>query len=317
MQILNEIKDAILAAQDILLITHVNPDGDAIGSTLALHTALGKMEKRSVCVCDGRIVEKYYYMNKAGILYRPEEQQKRFDLAIAIDCADQNRMGEADKLFLDAGKSINIDHHNTNEGFGHINLIKNVSSSGEIVYELIEVLGCGMDAVTAECLYTAISADTGNFTYSNTTENALLYTAKLIGYFDFSQTANLLYRTRSFDNTRLIAKAIDKLTLHAEDRIALMVITQADLLDVGIKMPDYEMLVNYASEVDTVNIAIFMRELKDSGYKISLRSSGDIDVAELAFSYGGGGHKNAAGCTINASFEEAKAIILAAASALL
>ncbi len=317
MQILREIKEAIIAAQELLLITHVNPDGDAIGSTLALHTALEKMGKHSVCVCDGRIVEKYFYMNKAGMLYRPEEQQKDFDLAIAIDCADKNRMGEADKLFFNAKTNVNIDHHNTNEGFGDINLIKNVSSSGEIIFELIEVLGCGLDAMTAECLYTAISTDTGNFTYSNTTENALLYTARLIGYFDFTVTASLLYRTRSFDNTRLIAKAIDNLSLYEDGAVSLMVLTQADLGEAGIKLPDYEMVVNYASEIDTVKVAIFMRELKDGSYKISLRSSGDLDVAQMAFSHNGGGHRNAAGCTLHMPFEEAKSLILAEASRLL
>ena len=182
---------------------------------------------------------------------------------------------------------------------------------------MIEALQCGMDEMTAQCLYTAITSDTGNFTYSNTTKEALEYTSKLIAYFDFVKTADLLYRTRTYKNTRLIARAIDNMTLYEDDRIALIVMRQSDLQDIGITFPDYEMLINYASEIDTVKIAIFLRELKDGGCKISLRSAGNIDVAEMASNYNGGGHKNAAGGMINVHLEEAKAALLSDAKRFL
>jgi len=317
MQKMNEIKNAITAASDIIIITHVNPDGDAIGSSLALQTALKKLRKQAVCVCDGKVMEKYFFLEPIGRLEAPEDFDRKFELAIAIDCADKNRMGKAEKIFCNAGKSINIDHHNTNEGFGDINLISNVSSSGELIFELIEALETGFDPGIAECLYTAMSTDTGNFTYSNTSKKALQYTSSLISLFDFAKIADLLYRTRTYENTLLIAKAIDNMTLHENARIALIALSKSDLESTGIKSPDYEMLVNYASEINTVKIAIFLRELKDGGYKISLRSMGELDVASLAASYNGGGHKNAAGCMMNAPLEEVKEAILADAAKLL
>lgn len=317
MQKPNEIADAIKEASDILLITHVNPDGDAIGSTLGLKAALTRMGKNAISICDGKVVEKYAYLESAGALEFPDDHERDFELAIAIDCADKNRMGKAEKIFFRALKNINIDHHNTNDCFADLNFVKNVSSSGELVYEVIEALQCGMDGITAQCLYTAISTDTGNFTYSNTTKEALEYTSKLIAYFDFVKTADLLYRTRTYKNTRLIARVIDNMTLHYDDKVALIVMMQSDLEDIGIEIPDYEMLINYASEIDTVKIAIFIREQKDGGYKISLRSAGNLNVAQLASNYGGGGHKNAAGGRMNASLEEVKEAILTDAKKLL
>jgi len=317
MQTLSDLKRSIRKASQILLITHLNPDGDAVGSMLALSVALQKMQKRTVCVCDGKIMEKYAFLKSAGEILKPDRIDAVFDLAIAIDCADQKRMGSAEKLFFAAKENANIDHHGTNESFGRINIVHSVSSSGELIYELIEELGTGLDAETAECLYTAISTDTGNFTYSNTTKKALLYTAELIGLFDYTRTADYLYRTRTYENTRLIAKAIDNLSLYEEGRAALMYLCRSDLAEADVKNPDYEMIVNYASEIDTVKVAVFLRELKDGGYKLSLRSSGDLDVAALCAEYGGGGHKNAAGCSMNAPFEEVKETILSAVKKLL
>lgn len=305
METFSGLKKSLLAASNILLITHVNPDGDAVGSTLALSHALQKMQKNTVSVCDGKIVEKYRFLKGVDGIVQPEEADGVFDLAVAIDCADQKRMGSAEKLFFDAKENANIDHHGTNECFGRINIVHSVSSSGELIYELIEELGTGLDEMTAECLYTAISTDTGNYTYSNTSKKALLYTAELIGYFDFKQAADCLYRTRSYDNTRLIARAIDNLSLYEDGRAAIMYLNRSDIEENGIKNPDFEMIVNYASEIETVRVAVFLRELKDGGYKASLRSSGNIDVAEICAAYGGGGHKNAAGCSINAPLDEA------------
>ncbi len=308
-QSLTDIAVALKNAESILIIAHTQPDGDTLGSCYALHNALSAAGYKSKVCCDSPVPEKYQPLMDSGILIMPDEISEKYDVAVSLDCADKSRMGKSYKLFKKYDNTINIDHHVSNDAFAKINYVKEASSVGEIIYELLDEMKLEIDAKTAEYLYIAISTDTGNYTYSNTSENCMSISSRLIEKFDLRSTAEILFRRRSLVSTQLIGRAISSLEMYSEGRIAIMSLLMSDLEELGADGSDCDNIVNYAREIDTALAAVMLREI-NTGVKVSLRSKGDVDVCSVAAAFGGGGHKNAAGCCIGKKIEKAKKEVL-------
>lgn len=309
------LSNALNDAHDILLITHINPDGDALGSTLALYYFLKSINKNAVCVCDGSVSDRYSFLQEHLAFSPIGEQNKAFDFCVTVDCADLSRLGAAKSLYDSVRYTANIDHHITNPLFADINVVKEASSTGEILYDLLSMMGCQFGSTISMMLYISMATDTGNFTYSNTTSNCLNILAKIKDSFDFAKIARYLNRTRTIDDTKLIAKTIQNMKMYSEDQIAVSYLSLKEAAD--FNKPDFEGAITFLFDIDTVKIALFFRELTGNAYKVSLRSKGDIDIAALAENYGGGGHKNSAGFRVNMPANEGMEKIISEAKQLL
>ena len=304
-----DVKKAIDRAEKILLVAHIQPDGDTLGSSFALYRILEKLGKKPRVCCDGEMPERYAPLFPNGVLEGPSSCEATGVLVVAVDCADTARLGKCHKIFKRAVETVNIDHHVTNEGFAHVNYIAEASSVGEIIFELMRLCGVSPDQDIAKYLYIAMSTDTGNFTYSNTGRKCLAYISELVELFDLRETADVLFRRRSLLATKLIGRAISRLEIHSEGKIASVTLLDNDMKEFGATGADCENIVDYGREIEETIVAVFFRELP-TGVKVSFRSKGDIDVGAVAAAYGGGGHVNAAGCCVNGKLDEVKKTLI-------
>jgi len=297
---------------------HVSPDGDTIGSALALHASLLSMGKNSTLICDDTPAKHYEFLYEKYSIVAPEKAQTA-PVSIAIDCADFKRMGRSRLQFEKSPTTINIDHHFSNPSYATYNYVEgHASSTGEIIHELLKQLVITINLEIATYLYTAISTDTGSFSYSNTTPKCHLLACEFIELgIDVARLSSQLMNSRSLGKTRLLSLAISKLELFFDDKIGLIYIEQSDLAALGVRPEDCESIVDYIRDIDTVEIAIFIREMNNNKYKISMRSKLYADVGSIAQVYGGGGHVRAAGCPIAGDFNEIKADLISSAERLL
>lgn len=285
---------------DFILIMHIAPDGDTIGSTLALYAALRGLGKRVQAVCHDKMPVVYSFLPHIRDVITPEKAVKS-DNAIAIDCAGADRMGRASALFEAARHTVSIDHHGTNTMFAELNKVDpSAAAAGEIIYKIIYTLLDGrLTRDIADCLYTAVLTDTGCFAHSNTTENSFQTAAELMRFgIDPSELNRLIYRTVSLPKTRLLGYALSNVELFNSGSIGMCVISQADLGRVHARAEDTEGIIDHIRDIESVQIAMFIRECLDGDYKVSLRSVEGNDVAMLAQNFGGGGHPCAAGFKI-------------------
>lgn len=316
---MKRILEQLYAHTRFLVLSHVSPDGDTIGSAVALCLALEKLGKDVVCAVDGDIPEKLGFLTGYFPVHSFADTPKEgYDCIIAVDAGDLGRLGKFGTLFEAMGETIVIDHHGTNTGYGKYNLIRPYGATGQIILELLEVMGAKIDENMANALYAAISTDTGNFSYSNV-DAALLHAAARLREqgADIPMLTERIYHVRSLGATKLLGQALERLQLHCGGRIASLYVLQADYAACGAVKEDCDELINYAREVEGVEIAIFLRETGEKTFKVSLRSKVYADVAKLAMQFQGGGHVHAAGCTAQGSLEEALGTLLRAAEALL
>ncbi len=304
-----KIADAIERARSIMLVAHVQPDGDTLGSCFALKVMLEKMGKDVFICCDGDMPSRYQELFPADMILNPLNVKETADLAIAVDCADSARLGKCFKLFKNAKATANIDHHITNDGYAQLNFVTGASSVGEIVCELMQLCGIEPDEKSAQYLYIAISTDTGNFTYSNTNRKCLTYAAEMVELFDLRNTADVLFRRRSLIATQLIGRALSRLEIFDGGKIAFVTLLESDMKEFGAHSSDCESIVDFAREIEETQAAVFFRELLH-GVKISFRSKGGIDVGAVAALYGGGGHAGASGCQTSGKLDEVKKSVL-------
>lgn len=308
----------LLQEEAFLLIAHVSPDGDTIGSCLALYgmlTALGK--GASIC-CDQPVPKIYRFLPWADKIVLTEEAGA-YTNVIAVDCADPARMGYAEALFQKAGARGNIDHHRTNDAFGeYVRHDASASATGELVYALWRELGQPGDEAMARdiaaCLFTAICTDTGSFAYNNTTPATFRIAAELLELgIDITAINREVYRTVSYPRTLLKGQVLSSIELYDEGRVGFAQLSAADLLRFHTTGEDVEGMIDHVRDVDTVEIAILMREASDGSLKASFRSKRYADVSALAGRFGGGGHLRASGCTLRGNAEEMKRRLINAA----
>lgn len=305
---MKEIAKRLAQTDKIIIASHYNPEGDAIGGILALYIALEKMGKR---------VHAY---NRDGVPFNlsflPYAEKVSSELpswdaevAVIVDCGDFHRVGrEAENALAKVPLIINIDHHPTNPRFGHLNVVEpKKASASQLVAQLIDELGVVWSKEMAENIYTGIVADTGSFQFSNTDEDALRTAARMVELgANPAKVANYLYYDLPERNLHLLAKALNTLRTDESGKIATIEVTKEMMDSTGTEADATEGFVDYARSVRGVEVAVLFRQTTADEYKISFRSKGSLDVAQIARFYGGGGHREAAGCTVKGTLQDVK-----------
>ncbi|MEO0249140.1 MAG: bifunctional oligoribonuclease/PAP phosphatase NrnA [candidate division WOR-3 bacterium] len=303
----------IEGADSILLVAHVNPDGDTLGCVLALYHALKGMGKQEVhALCHDPVPEIYRFLPGWEVILSEVQSLLTADLAIACDMNQLNRAGKHEELLRRARHVILVDHHVPHERVGDVRLVEPDSgATTEIVYRWLRRLRVPFTSEIATCLLTGLVTDTFSFKFPNTTARSLRIAAKLKEYgADISYINEQVFETRSFSAVKLMGLALSTLQTTPEGQIAWVKISRAAFQQAGASDEETEGLVNFVRSVRGVEVAILMREVKEGRVRVSLRSRGKVDVAAIAQIFGGGGHENAAGCTLHTSLAEAERRVL-------
>ena len=302
-----------------LVATHVNPDGDAIGSLGALALVLEGMGKQVVAYCQDEVPIFLRFLPYADRIVREISDPDHFEVAVVLDCGELDRIGSAAEVLQHVRKIIHIDHHSSSDDFGQINLVRpECSSTAEILYEIFQAIPVSLTQEAAENIYTAILTDTGSFRFGNTTSRALAIAAEMVSLGVLPEkVAGEIYGSMSPERIKLLSLSLNTLTLRNNGRVAAMQVSRRMLEDTGTNLIDTDGFVNYPRAISTAEIAIFFREMDADEVNVSLRSRGSLDVAEFARIHGGGGHHNAAACRLRGSLSEVMDKILTAAEAFI
>lgn len=297
-----------------LVVSHVDPDGDAIGSTLTVGHLLRLLGKRAVMVNASPVPAKYRELPGTEEIVKPQElrDEPPFTRVIAVDVADEDRMGDCRSLIASDARLLNIDHHRTNNRFGTHHLINpEAAATAEVLYDWIESMGVEWTKPLATCVYTGLLTDTGGFRYTNTTPAVMKRAARLLEFgVDAPRIAEQVLETLTVGQLNLLRRALSTLQLSEDGRIAWMWLTLQDFSEAGAGEGDLDGIVNYARNVIGVEVGILFRQLKSGAVKVSLRSRRWVDVSEVAGFFGGGGHARAAGCTVTGTRDEVERRVL-------
>lgn len=301
----SEIIELFEKGNHFLLGCHEHPDGDSIGSVLALGLSLKARGKNVRMVVPEGVPMVYRFLEGSEQMVTQPEKGFVPSIVVALDCADRARLSLPD--WPVNATFINIDHHISNSGFGHLSLVQpNAAATGEIVADLLAEGGFPFPAAVAVALYTAIATDTGFFRYANTTSKTLRFAADWVAEFRISpaQIAEQVHEEKSFCSLKLLAEVLSTLSLAEEGKIAWMHLSYDMLQRYPVELEETEGFVNYANAVHGVEIGILFKELQPNEFKMSFRSGSLIDVSKLASEFGGGGHARAAGCTLKGPFKD-------------
>ncbi|HZS29926.1 MAG TPA: bifunctional oligoribonuclease/PAP phosphatase NrnA [Gaiellaceae bacterium] len=314
---LKAIADALRKHDRFLVVTHENPDGDALGSLLAATLALRSLGKDAVMYLAGDtpLPREYAFMPLDGLVREPPADAEERVL-VAVDCAKEERIGD-DAAAPRAPLVLNVDHHHDNTRFGDLNLIvSDASSTGEVLRDIFGELGLELTPELAEPLYIALVTDTGRFQYANTTPKALRLAAELVDAgADIHAVFQQVYESVEFAKLKLLARVLDRAEVLEGGRIVVSHLLRTDFAEVGASEPYSEGLIDYLRAVEGAELAVFIREQLSSdapAHKGSLRSSIDeLDVSAIARTFGGGGHRQAAGFSTDLPLAEIVAQIRA------
>src|SRR5947208_3544124 len=307
---LTAVADAIRSHDRFVVTTHENPDGDALGSLLAMKLALDLLGKDAVMVLfgDAPFPGEYGFMPLGDLERRwPDDVAER--VLLAVDCANESRIADPEVLGR-VPLSINIDHHHDNTRFGRINLIvADASSTGEVLRDVFRELDVKLTPDIAEALYIALVTDTGRFQYTNTTPKALRLAAELVeAGADVHRVFQGVYESVQFAKLKLLARALERAQVYEGGRIVVSYLLRTDFADVGAAEPYSEGIIDYLRAVEGADMAVLIREPpRQDGptRRVSLRASIDeLDVSAIARKSDGGGHRQAAGFSSEASIEE-------------
>lgn len=314
MTAINEVIQEINRNSTFLISTHINPEGDALGSALALALALQAYGKKALAVNRDPVPRILNFLPYQHIFQQRDRVTEPYDVLAVLDCGDLERTALFDHQNLPATRVINIDHHLTNRQFGHVNWIQvEATATGEMIYELIKALGIRITPEMALCLYTTIITETGSFRYSNTSSRTFQIAAELISYgVEPWRVAQQLYERNTVERLRLLEELLSKMELSRDGRMAWIMVNQDIFAATKTSAEDTEDFINFPRSIEGVEVAIFFRELTADSHKLSFRSKGRVDVARLAEQFSGGGHRNAAGCVVRGGLEEVKKKVLPA-----
>jgi len=301
-----QVAQAISATGNIVLATHIRPDGDALGSLLGFAEILEGMGKRVVCYLEEPVSGLYSFL--------PQRSQVETDLArvfafvrecgenimgICLDCGDLERLGKSGSELKKIHPFLNIDHHQGNSGFGDLTWIEpHRSSTGEMIHDLAVEMEAHISKEAAECLYTAIVTDTGSFRYDSTGTHTFAVAGNLVACgVQPGVISNYLYDNATFGRLRLMQRVLATLESFFDNRVGVIRISREMLLTTGTTLEDSEGFINLPRSVADVQVAVFLKESDEQKtiVSVSLRAKGDCDVAVVAAKFGGGGHRNAAG----------------------
>jgi bifunctional oligoribonuclease and PAP phosphatase NrnA len=308
---LARVVDVLRANDRFLVTTHENPDGDALGSLLAMTLALRSLGKDATMYLAGQapLPGEYSFMNLSELRRElPPDAADR--VLVAVDCANESRLGPDPEILHNAPYTIDIDHHHDNTRFGDVNLIvADASSTGEVLRDVFRELDVALTPEIAEALYIALVTDTGRFQYANTTPKALRLAAELVeAGADVHRVFQGVYETVQFAKLKLLARALERAQVYEGGAVVVSYLLRGDFAEVGAAEPYSEGIIDYLRAVEGAIMAVLIREPPRSDgplHRVSLRSSSDeLDVSAIARKSGGGGHRQAAGFSSEASVEE-------------
>jgi phosphoesterase RecJ-like protein len=302
----------------ILVVSHAKPDGDAIGSLIAMGLALDALNKKTTLYNESPIPAVYRFLPSVNRIVR-HINCASCDIAVMLDCGDLERIGKAVSAVRQIPVIVNIDHHITNTRFGHFQLIDtSACATAEIIYRLIKQMGVPIDKAIATSIYTGILTDTGSFRFSNTNRAAFAICQEMVelGVDPFS-IARHVYGTYSLGRIKLLNLALDSIAISSNGKLSIMTLTQDMFDETNTQPEDIDGLINYARRIEDVKVAALILEHQNgkgksknaNHFHVSLRSNGSVDVAAIASSFGGGGHSSAAGFSIESTLSDVKSII--------
>ena len=304
---LDKIVQAAKGISTFVVSAHANPDADAIGSTLALTLALELMGKKGVVYNADPVPSVLQFLPGADRFVHKVDGLGQFDAAFAVDCGQISRVGkELEPIFAKHPLLINIDHHQTNEHYGRLNMADpNASSTGELIYKTLTAMNAPIDINVATNLYVAVLTDTGSFRNANSTAEAFDICGRMVRLgVKPDRIADKVYFTQSFGRLKMLGLTLSTLEGRCEGGVASVVARQAMMKSTSTNKDDLEGFVEELRTIHGVEVGVLFREDAPETFKISMRSKGAIDVAEIARHFQGGGHHNAAGCTIKGSIEQ-------------
>jgi len=297
------ISKTIETADSVVLATHVHPDGDAVGSLLGLAEILKGMNKKVFCYLEEPVPYLYRFLPGCEMVNTSMDELALFveenqnTIAISLDCGDCDRLGKNYQRLLEVQPFLVIDHHRSHKVFGsHRWIDSDRSSTGEMVYELAQHLQAAISRRSAYNLYVAISTDTGSFCYDSTTARTLRIAADLVDIgVAPAEISGYIYNNYTPKRIRLLEKVLSTLSLYEHDTLAVIQVSRQMIEDSGALPEDVEGFIDFPRSINSVKIAVFIKESRKGVVSVSLRAKGEVDVAEIAKSFGGGGHRNAAG----------------------
>lgn len=309
---MDEAIEAINNSNNIFIASHINPDGDNIGSSLSLALALKKLKKNVIVLSTDQIPNDYVFLPGIELYQEYNQGLGPIDLLITVDSSDANRLGRNKDLLNTSNKIVNIDHHITNTNYGHINIVNDKSAAtGELIYYLIKRMGIELDKDIATNIYTAINTDSGKFSYESVTSDTYRIAADLIEIGINVNDINIkLYESKTMESTNLFIKTLATLKTHCDDKIATVKVSQNILQETSTSLNDTEGIVSFIRTIDPIEVSCLLKEIDSNEIKISLRSKRYIDVASICEVFGGGGHIRAAGCTIYSDLDSAESKIV-------
>lgn len=310
-----------------MVASHIQPDGDALGSQLAMGLALLALKKNITFYNETPTPKMYQFLPAINRIDHRLDDVDSYDTAVILDCGDLQRIGEKADLIRRIPTIINIDHHLTNTHFGHLQMVDpSACATTEIVHRILKSMAVSITKAMAFAIYTGIMTDTGSFRFSNTNREAFGICEEMVALgVDPNLVANHVYITYSLSRIKLLNLVLESIEVSENGKLSIMSLTQEMLEKTGTKPEDIGRLINYARHIEDVRVAALIFESKNGTsnipkgqghFHISLRSDGTVDVAEIAAGYGGGGHISAAGFNITASLSEVKARILSLAEKL-
>ncbi|MCT4564106.1 MAG: bifunctional oligoribonuclease/PAP phosphatase NrnA [Maledivibacter sp.] len=310
-----DILNILRGRKNVIILPHILPDGDTLGSSLALGHVLRHLGQNVSIVLDDEIPSNLNFLVGDNNIMSTNlflSSNPSLDLIITIDTSDVERLGDRYRLLDLSEEILNIDHHRTNTYYGKYNIVDSKASScGEIIYEIIKELVQEINREVATYLYVSLSTDTGSFKYSNTTPKTLRIAASLLETgIDTTYIITELYQNKPFNRIKLIADALSTLEIFYNGKLAVVYVTEKMFESNNITSANADGIVEYARDIKGVEVAVFLKQLAPSEIKVGFRSKYDIDVSAIAADFNGGGHKKASGCTIFDTMENAKEIMV-------
>lgn len=319
---MDQIVHHLTNSKKVLLASHINPDGDAVGSLIALGLALEAMNKNVTLFNESPIPAVYRFLPAVELISRSINKTARYDCAVILDCGNLERIGSVVKPVKKIPTIINIDHHITNTGFGDIQHVDtSACATTEIVYRIIQKMGVPIDKTIATSIYTGIITDTGSFRFSNTNRAAFSICDEMmkkgVAPYDVAQH---VYGAYSLGRIKLLNLALDSIEISDNGKLSIMTVTPDMLEQTGTQAEDTDGLIQYARRIKNVKVAALIQEYsktkKRGKYHVSLRSDGSVNVAEIAASYGGGGHFSASGYNSHLSLPDIKSEVMSLADTI-
>lgn len=300
-----KIGNIIKENDNFVIVSHSNPDGDAVSSTLGLGLMLKKLGKTCKMILPDPVPEEYDFLPEVETISISRKLPEKMEVLFILDCGDIKRIEFFRETIKETERVVNIDHHYSNNGFGQISYIDETASSvTEILYELFEYLNFEIDRNIALCLYTGILTDTGSFKQENSTAKCHHVVSKLL---KFPLKPNLIYsqvyERLTVNQYKILCRGLKTLKLYLDDQVALVYFTKKMFRETNTRYSQVSEFINFIRLLNGIKIAVVCKQKEDSSYRVSLRAKTNVDVSKIAEAFDGGGHPQAAACTLKGEIE--------------